>query len=326
MPRPASALLGVIVCAIVEWAAGPAGLARASEVISAIPGRAQAPFTPATVVETIEAGTRGPAPAPHHGRAEGCRGGRCAHGHCGHAGCRHGSCGVPGCPAHCPVRPASFGFYGTQWRTWPGQQVAQAAHVEPAAPVMPPKSEVPSADEESPVPGFDMPAPEPDGTQTEPADELPTEPALPEPAPTAVPPAEQRAPGEPAPLPTPEARPQTEKPAVPADDNLFDEAALRRRSQERLAVLRQAAAHQERLRHDALRQLAPRVSRPRLAAGVPSQAPLSTAATRPSDHVVGAALLPVPAETRGGPLQQAVHAEPDPADASAEPPAVNPLR
>lgn len=289
-------------CLILGWATGPACRAPASEVISAIPGAAQPPLTPLMIVETIEAGTRGPAPAPQHGCADPCRGGTCAHGHCGHAGCRHGACGVPGCPAHCPVRPASFGFYGTQWRTWPGQEVAQAAHVEPAAPVMPPKSEVPSADEESPVAGFELPAPEPEGTQAEPSSDAPPEPERTEPAPA-----------EPAPLPAPEDRPKAGKPAVPAEDNLFDEAARRRRSQERLAVLMQEAVQQERLRTEALRQQALRFARlPSTTVEAVNSAPSAVTAL-PADRAVGATPLPEPEarEAEGSTLKQAVHAEPE---------------
>ena len=66
-----------------------------------------------------------------------------AHAH----GCRDGMC-VPSCP----VRPGQFGYYGTQWRRWPGQGVIQASAAEGATPVAPPKSAVPGAEEESPVP------------------------------------------------------------------------------------------------------------------------------------------------------------------------------
>ena len=68
--------------------------------------------------------------------------------HHGHAhGCRDGMC-VPSCP----VRPGQFGYYGTQWRRWPGQGVIQASAAEGATPVAPPKSAVPGAEEESPAP------------------------------------------------------------------------------------------------------------------------------------------------------------------------------
>lgn len=66
------------------------------------------------------------------------------HGHM--AGCRDGMC-MPSCP----VRPGQFGYYGTQWRRWPGQGVVPASAVDAATPVAPPKSAVPGAEEESPV-------------------------------------------------------------------------------------------------------------------------------------------------------------------------------
>lgn len=84
------------------------------------------------------------------------------HGHA--AGCRDGMC-VPSCP----VRPGQFGYYGTQWRRWPGQGVIQASAADAATPVKPPKSAVPGVEEESPTPR--------DGTATaEPRDEGDEEP------------------------------------------------------------------------------------------------------------------------------------------------------
>jgi hypothetical protein len=53
------------------------------------------------------------------------------------------------CPAHCPVRPDVFGFYGTQWRRWPGAGVVPASATDAAAPARPARSQVPSAAEES---------------------------------------------------------------------------------------------------------------------------------------------------------------------------------
>ena len=326
--RFSAALFGVVVCAVAGWAFGPFGSASASEVISAIPGAAQPPVT-AMVIDTIEAGTRGPGPAAHQRRQERCAGGRCAVDNCGHAGCRHGDCDVPGCPAHCPVRPASFGFYGTQWRTWPGQDVAQATHVEPAAPVMPPKSEVPTADEESPVPGFELPAPEPEGGEAGAPDSAPLDPVVPD----AVPPRPQ--PEEPAPLPQPLEQPRIEKPAVPAEDNLFDEAALRRRSQERLATLRQTAMQQERVRLEALRQQARRLSRAAVSgAASVSAASLPAVIVAAEEPVAAAIPLPEMVADEEQPLAQAVHAEPQPSkpqprglrSATRKPVEANPLR
>lgn len=65
--------------------------------------------------------------------------------HRGHHPCQHGLC-----PAHCPVRPDVFGFYGTQWRRWPGSGVVQASSNEAATPAQPPAAEVPGPGEESP--------------------------------------------------------------------------------------------------------------------------------------------------------------------------------
>lgn len=230
---------------------------------------------------------------------------------------------MPGCPAHCPVRPASFGFYGTQWRTWPGQQVIQAALAEPAPPVMPPKSEVPTADEESPVPGFELPAPDAE------------DPAAAAPEPTLLEPADPEStprtplPEEPAPLPRPETAPGSVKPGAPAEDNLFDEATLRRRSQERLAMLGQAAAQQERVRLEALRQQAQRLGRP-AAAGSGAAIRPPVAAGPIADRGAGPAALALPAsaDREPPPLRQAVHAEPEPRGlrAARTPPQGNPLR
>jgi len=124
--------------------------------------------------------------------------------------------------------------------------------MEPVAPVMPPKSEVPTVDEESPVPGFE--STRADEAEAAPADELrlDAEPSILPPPGTG-----QRPAAEPPAKPT-EAKPADAKPAEEksGDANLFDEATLRRRSQERLAVLGQAAVQQERLRQEALRQQA----------------------------------------------------------------------
>ncbi len=77
--------------------------------------------------------------------------------HHAHAHCHHGLC-----PAHCPVRPDVFGFYGTPWRRWPGSGVVQASNNEAATPARPPLAEVPGVEEESLVPdaaAADLPAP-----------------------------------------------------------------------------------------------------------------------------------------------------------------------
>jgi hypothetical protein len=77
--------------------------------------------------------------------------------HAGHRQCEHGLC-----PAHCPVRPEVFGFYGTQWRRWPGSGVVQASNNEAVTPARPPRAEVPGAGEESLGPdaaAADLPTP-----------------------------------------------------------------------------------------------------------------------------------------------------------------------
>lgn len=169
---------------------------------------------------------------------------------CGPAGCRHGKrchhrdCRDGVCVPYCPVRPGTFGYYGTQWRRWPGQGVVPVSNVEAATPVKPPKSEVPGPDEESmgPKPD-DLPQPSEDRdegaastarplpreSEASPAVEPPApEPTAPEPAapePTAV---EPRAmpldPKEPSERPAAEEKPPTK----PKADDLFDESAARR--------------------------------------------------------------------------------------------------
>lgn len=86
--------------------------------------------------------------------------------HCGHAACRvhHGhlaGCRDGHCAPHCPVRPSQYGFYGTQWRQWPGQGVVPVSAEDAATPISPPPSQVPQADEESPRNPDAPPAAEP---------------------------------------------------------------------------------------------------------------------------------------------------------------------
>lgn len=107
--------------------------------------------------------------------------------HDGHARCQHGLC-----PAHCPVRPDVFGFYGTRWRKWPGSGVVQASNNEAATPARPPRAEVPGAAEESleaDAAAEDLPAPP--ASDAAPVDAAPADAAQREPA--AVPPAEDAA-------------------------------------------------------------------------------------------------------------------------------------
>jgi len=172
---------------------------------------------------------------PAGGACRGCREGHCRTcrpgGHHGHqAGCRDGKC-----HPYCPVRPQEFGFYGTQWRRWPGQGIVPVANVQDATPTRPPKSAVPGADEESRGPrADDLPAPEPDSKSAAPESAAEPKPPRAEPAPPDAP---VRVPAEPAPLPieppTTRQEPAAEPAATPsppakrpaADGNLFDESA-----------------------------------------------------------------------------------------------------
>ena len=157
---------------------------------------------------------------------------------CGPAGCKHGhhrDCRDGACVPYCPVRPSTFGFYGTQWRRWPGSGVVQASNEQAAAPVKPPKSSVPGPDEESlgpkpsELPEPDFPADETTSADQRPA--VPPEPEAPEPAGPATESTDRA-----APAPTPEADAKSAQPeseAAPAkprpqDENLFDESAAKR--------------------------------------------------------------------------------------------------
>jgi hypothetical protein len=123
------------------------------------------------------------------------------------------------------VRPQEFGFYGTQWRRWPGQGVVPVSNEEAAMPAKPPKSEVPQADEESrKQPAGELP--EPDAAAAEPAPESPPAPTnepepMPEPQRTAPEPEPDVPAAKPAPVPEPEvpaAKPApAPEPEVPAE-------------------------------------------------------------------------------------------------------------
>lgn len=175
---------------------------------------------------------------------------------CGPSGCRHGhgsrhhrDCRNGVCAPYCPVRPSTFGFYGTQWRRWPGQGVVPVSDERAMTPATPPKSEVPAADEESrgPKPSA-LPAPDEESAAdaaNDRADErsrLPADAPLP-PEPDAMPPE----PPAPATQPSPEGpaesmNPDTELQEVPRgeqksetppaprpeDQNLFDDSASRK--------------------------------------------------------------------------------------------------
>lgn len=165
--------------------------------------------------------------------------------------CR-GDCRGAACPANCTVRPDEFGFYETQWRSWPTEVGRRAVAPENLTPVSPPKSEVPGVDEES----LQRPAADVEAMEDT---------AAPLPAPRIPVPDRRRAADDadrreaeteesPAPREEPEAlfeeeaapaKPTPPKPAIPADDeNLFDEA---RRTLPRAAVL--AIASQRAARH-----------------------------------------------------------------------------
>ncbi|MCE9630600.1 MAG: hypothetical protein K8S94_07780 [Planctomycetia bacterium] len=191
---------------------------------------------------------------------------------CGPGGCRHAhaaahrhhrDCRDGACAPYCPVRPSTFGFYGTQWRRWPGQGVVPVSNEQAVTPATPPKSEVPGADEESRGPKpFELPEPE-DESATAPTDDtaddrkslpadapLPPEPEAEEPEPVEPKrgrgPTERETPnrptkpaeGESAPAPEPRELPRgEEKPAAatetppsprPEDENLFDDSAARK--------------------------------------------------------------------------------------------------
>jgi hypothetical protein len=114
---------------------------------------------------------------------------------------------------YCPVRPGQFGYYGTQWRRWPGSGVVPASAIDAATPVAPPRLEVPGPDEESPRveagdgdpetderrPAEDADAPEPAVRLPSQAEPLPLDPQPVEPEPTTAP-----QPSEPRPLSEPD--------------------------------------------------------------------------------------------------------------------------
>ncbi len=233
--RSRTAARMVVACRVTAWWAasfGGLGMVEAAAPNPSVPSRIVDPAV-------VPAGAMG---CTSCGTACGGRGG--LHGHHGHhSGCRDGQC-VP----YCPVRPDRYGFYGTQWRRWPGQQILQVSNNQEATPVAPPRSAVPDADEESMSPqADDLPAPTPQAATplTAPAPDLipsrpepqpapePRQPeppapaaAAPEPAPAPVPEPALEA----APAPVPQLKPQPVKPEpapTPAqpraeDENLFE--------------------------------------------------------------------------------------------------------
>lgn len=142
------------------------------------------------------------------------------HGH--HAGCRDGVCAP-----YCPVRPQQFGFYGTQWRRWPGGAVVQVSATRDAGPISPPRSAVPGPNEESLNPQADQePAANPDGDAgnapapaATPREPLPEPPVRPQPPsePTASPDLEPAPEMRRQPQPEPQPEPAPDSPLAPAE-------------------------------------------------------------------------------------------------------------
>jgi hypothetical protein len=212
---------------------------------------AQRPSAPARPRSTVV----DPAVTPAGGACQNCGPGGCRHGHAGQA--HHRDCRDGHCAPYCPVRPATFGFYGTQWRRWPGQGVVPASAESAATPVKPPRSAVPGADEESREPASsDVPESE---DVAPPRREVPREPEAPAPdapapdstepemeePPTPEPAVEKPAPAEPEPRPvprgeekpaaSPEAKPAKPQPR-PADEDLFDDSAALDNVRRRIAI------------------------------------------------------------------------------------------
>lgn len=260
-------------------AAGPAARPTA--------GRATAPGRPATTTAS-PTGSRGSAPsaigAARSGatasavvRADGASAGDAAPAggvvqagrlvatadcrHCGRRGCDacrpgagrialacNGRCDAGGCPAHCPVRPEHFGYYPTQWRSWPGQGVRQVSHFDPATtPVVPPRSQLPTLDEEAGVlPDEEAEDAGPaDGGAAEPAAALPDAAPVPAPRGADVPP--DRAPASDVGIPFPEAgvdgaMPEGSRAAPRAPDAAGDEPASEDGAAIRAAAQRDAAS------------------------------------------------------------------------------------
>lgn len=210
-----------------------------------------APARPATAKTMVDPAVQ---PAGGGGCRE-CGPSGCRHCHKHHHGCRDGVC-----VAACPVRPGTFGYYGTQWRRWPGQGVVPVSGTQAIMPEQPPKSAVPGADEESfsrkpdelPEPSGPMMdsdgqsplAPEPDADQSAaPAGDAwgGAAPAAAEPR--TVPDADQ-------PRPSRQVEPAEEPKAKPADDNLFDDSSarkVRRKIPVHTAAAPQAAAGSRRV-------------------------------------------------------------------------------
>jgi hypothetical protein len=107
---------------------------------------------PAATRGDAATGTRIVDPAVVPAGRAGCR--ECQTGQCRGERCRvlrhHPHCHNGVCSPHCPIRPDQFGYYGTQWRRWPGSGVVPVSAIEAATPAQPPRLQVPGPDEESP--------------------------------------------------------------------------------------------------------------------------------------------------------------------------------
>lgn len=175
------------------------------------------------------------------GRCQRCDGTGCRHQGCRHAGGHHADCQDGHCVPYCPVRPAQFGYYGTQWRRWPGAGVVPVSGFEAATPAAPPRLQVPGPDEESPQlpPADDQFDPTSAAAGANPAAnpgvDSGTPPVLDFPDRVTPPPAEDPTLNRPQPEPpaaAPVELPAVEEPARPAPipkpiPNLFDDAAAR---------------------------------------------------------------------------------------------------
>ena len=213
-----------VFCAIAVVVAPAAGSAaevrpRQPARITAAPGKPM----PAAGPRAVADGTRSdpavtPAGGVHAGPCGHCRRNACPQCRIPDAGNAlvHGPCHHGLCPAHCPVRPDVFGFYGTQWRKWPGSGVIQASNQDEATPARPPKAEVPEATEESlqqPSDGQPPQAPATDGPATDDAMDDRED---------AAPADRGKAGGKPAPAPLPQ-------PFPGADDGAADRRRIGRR-------------------------------------------------------------------------------------------------
>ena len=200
------AVLALVFVSSIVWAAPPAQGQPAAWVPGDAKGQRRIQDS-----AVVPAGG-GACPACVTGRCRQCPAKRPGH----HDSCREGRC-VP----YCPVRPQHYGFYGTQWRKWPGQGVVPVSDERQATPALPPRLAVPSPDEES------TRATEEDVPETESAPNAATRavpdilPPLPpgNPATPAAP-----APARPKPIPQPEPAPPVLEPTTPEPMKTEDES------------------------------------------------------------------------------------------------------